>query len=52
MSRSIAITGNKSLTTIEQQALVDDLACKEPLTCPFNVDFTINLDIEELDEVN
>lgn len=51
MSRSIAITGNKSLTTIEQQALVDDLfACKEPLTCPFNRKIFINLDIEELDK--
>ena len=51
MSRSIAITGNKSLTTIEQQALVDDLfACKEPITCPFNRKIFINLDIEELDK--
>ncbi len=51
MSRSIAITGNKSLTTIEQQTLVDDLfACKEPLTCPFNRKIFINLDIEELDK--
>ena len=51
MSRSLAVAGNKSLSTIEQQVLVDDLfACKEPLTCPFNRKIFITLDKEELDK--
>ena len=51
MSRSLAVAGNKSLSTIEQQVLVDDLfACKEPLTCPFNRKIFITLDKDELDK--
>jgi DNA mismatch repair protein MutL len=51
MSRSLAVDSYKSLSTIEQQVLVDDLfACKEPLTCPFNRKIFITLDKEELDK--
>ena len=51
MARSLSIATNKSLSTLEQQALVDDLfACKEPLTCPFNRKIFITLDKEELDK--
>jgi DNA mismatch repair protein MutL len=51
MSRSLAVAANKSLSTIEQQVLVDDLfACKEPNTCPFNRKIFITLDKEELDK--
>ncbi len=51
MSRSLSVAGNKSLSTIEQQVLVDDLfACKEPNTCPFNRKIFITLDKEELDK--
>ena len=51
LSRSLAVAGNKPLSTIEQQVLVDDLfACKEPLTCPFNRKIFITLDKKELDK--
>ena len=51
MSRSVAVAANKSLSTIEQQVLVDDLfACKEPLICPFNRKIFITLDKEELNK--
>ena len=51
MSRSLAVDSNKTLSTIEQQVLVDDLfACKEPLTSPFNRKIFITLDKEELDK--
>ena len=51
LSRSLSIEPNKIFSTLEQQALVDDLfACKDPLICPFNRKIFINLDKDEFDK--
>jgi DNA mismatch repair protein MutL len=50
LSKSLSIKGNVSLSTEEQQGLVDDFfACKDTLTCPFNRKIFITLEKDELE---
>ena len=50
IAKSLSIKSGKSLSIIEQQALVDDLfACKETLLSPFDRQIFVTLDKEELE---
>ena len=51
LSKSLSIKGNTSLSTKEQQVLVDDFfACKDTLTCPFNRKIFVTLEKQELEK--
>ena len=51
LSKSLSIKANVTLSTEEQQGLVDDFfACKDTLTCPFNRKIFITLEKDELEK--